>query len=1251
MRHVVGRQTLSYLLFGVLCLFLVTKSEAQTSQQFTGHVQDGTGAVVPRATVTVHSQLTNIDIKTVTTSGGIYTVTYLNPGLYTVSVAAAGFKTEAKTDITLNVDQVSTIDFILTVGSINEVVTVNASNAQIELSKADRGEIIDGERITEMPLNGRNPYNLFWLSPGTLDTSSSIYPRPYDDVTDNFKVNGGNGNIAINLDGITNDSGGGNSGYGTNPGIVPSVDALQEFKITLNPYDASQGHSAGASIDLALKSGGNLSHGTFDYFMRRTWLDAYGWQIKYSNPTKPVKSPHKRDQFSIEADGQLVIPHLFNSKNKLFYVINYEQMNDKTPSTGYNTYSIPNTAWLNGDFSTATYWNSITNTEMPIKIYDPLTPLTSVVDPNDGKTKLAHQQFANNIIPSSRIDSVGRALANMYKYVTPNYNPGAGNAAYTSNYHNLQVEDDTWRNALIKIDYNISDKDKLNFRWGAQGRWDYINSLTGFPDADPANMNQHQRQPQSQTGSVQWTHVFNPNLLLNFASTLMTVDNASNFGRKFSTDIYSTLGFSSSFYSQLQSGEGQHFPYITSGYAPLGYSNLGSSWVTHTLAFLPSMTYVHGLHSVKAGVDIRFNQADNPGGGTNNTLDFETTYTNEFYSQEYSEATGYSSGNSLASMLLGYPSSGTFYYNIHQFWSHHYFAPWIQDDWKISKKLTLNLGLRYDVTTPMVERHNQMTGRFNTTVINPVSSTIPSGSAALGNYPELMGGYEFAGVNGEPRGAAKTNMLDFQPRIGFAYAITPRMSIRGGIGDTYFIGKNVDGTDGFTSSTSYIASNDNGITPYTACATGSVNAGTCSGPGLTDPISTIIKPTGSSKGYLEDLGDSTSFRNPREQVPAIWSYSLTYEAGITKNDTLNVSYVGNHEPNAAVTDNINRNSPSWNAQCDIERGGNHSYCDNTSTGYITNPFKGVAGFKGTSYYTNSVMSKAIFTRPFPEFTDINEGAATNNQRFWNDSLQIIASHNAKGLNLHFAYTHLKSMKAGDWVDTTNRIVDREVNSSYTIRHQLALSGVAYLPFGQGRLFFSHVNRLTDQIINGWEISPLWTYYSGFNWRAGTSWEQTSTGRGITIPMAVKHKTLPADGSHSYMRIRGVNPCVGYKDTDTGVISLSPGAKTAGCSETVMVTKPNSYGLPRLTEDFRVTEPGAYKFDLSASKNFKLPEVYTLQNTSLQVRVDMFNAFNHPNWDLGYSTSSTDNNFGTISKGPSAPSNTPRYLQLSATLKW
>ena len=1236
-----------------LCMFSAVVSWSQTTQQFTGHVLDTTGAAIPEAQVVVHNQATGVDVKTVTTNSGDYTVTYLIPGTYEITASKAGFATVKKTDILLHTDQASTIDFQLGIGATSEVVTVNASAAQVELSKSDRGEIIDNERVQQMPLDSRNPYGLFNLSPGTHDFSSSQYPRPFDNVTGNQYVNGSPQVSQTNIDGVGNDvADAGRAAY------VPPVDAVQEFKIVLNAYDASYGHSGGSAVDLSLKSGTNKLHGSAYEYMRRTWLDTKDFQSKYNSAPK---AQHKRDQYGFEVDGPVVIPHLINGQNKLFFLATYEKLNDILPNPSYNIYSIPNPTWLTGDFSTATYWNSVTNSLQPLTIYDPLTPLHSFVDPIDGKTKQAHSPFPGNIIPSNRIDPVATNILSYLSYLKPNVDPGAGFAPWTNNYQNLQVENDDWQNGAIKIDYNMSEKNMFSFRYSHQARSIFANWGVGAPKDDPANGNGQGTAPAAQTYAVQWTRVFNPNLLLNVGVSAMNFDNNQLEGSTLPYNMTAKLGFSSDFYNQLTNNN--HFLDISSNglpnakdFAELGASWLGYSGDRHALDFLPTLTYIDGPHTIRAGFNVNFSQWANPQGGNGNGLNFSSNFTSHYWNS--SDAPGYTSGMSIASLLLGYPNSGTMNWDTHQFWSQHYFAPWIQDDWKIRRNLTLNIGLRWDFTTPETERHNKMNGAFNQGVLNPVSSMIPAGTAALGTNTNVQGGLTFAGVNGQSRGAYKMNMLDIQPRIGIAYALSNKMSIRGGIGESYISDQSGNGSDGFSSSASYTNSLDNGVTPYTATT----------GQGLGNPIPVVPKPSGASLGYLQDLGKSFSFFNPNYHIPALWSWSATYEIAPTRYDVFSVSYVGNRVPNNPVKANINQISPQWNAQCDVERGGDRQRCDGPA-GQVVNPFQGIAGFSGTGYYSSGTISGSNFTRPFPEFSDITENGATSNGKSWYNAFQAVGSHQvSRSLTLHATYTHAKAETSGGWVDQLNQVVARQVSTTNDVNHSITFSGVGTLPFGRNRLLLSNANRFVDTIVNGWQIAPLYTYYSGFAWRPTDSggpqgtplydtagnWEMVSTGGPINKSMGVSRTTLPPDGSHKDSRIRGVTPCVGYKDTDTGAIIPSPAATAAGCTNIEFVRTPNSYAVGRSNIDFGVRQPGAYKFDMAASKNFSIPEgskIFLGSQMNLQIRVDLLNAFNHPSWDEGYNNDPTSIDFGTIGKGPNGPTNSPRYLQLSARLSW
>jgi hypothetical protein len=994
-----------------------------------------------------------------------------------------------------------------------------------------------------------------------------------------------------------------------------------------------------------------------------------------------------------------LIPHLINGRNKLFFIASYERMRDILPNPSFNTYSVPNPAWVTGDFSTATYWNNTTGSLQPLTIYDPLTPLHTVTDPHcipigDGSNciKQAHDAFPGNKIPTNRIDPVAANVLSYLSYVKPNATPGAGYAPWTNNYVVDQVENDLWTNTMVKVDYNPNDANTLSFRWAHQGRKanDFWN--TCVPLADPANSDGIGTQPETQTGTAQWTHVFNPNLLFNVNTSVMVYTNTAQEGDILPGEV-AKLGYAADFYNQIQSTN--RFLNISSNGLPnsnnfvdFGPGWLGFSGDRNALDFLPTLTYIKGAHTIRAGVNVNFSQWASPIGGNADNFNFSSNFTNEFGggTDNHSDAAGYSSGMSIASLLLGYPDSGHVAWNTYPFYSQRYFAPWVQDDWKLTPKLTLNLGLRWDFTTPQVERHNKMNGIFDQTA----SYLIPSMGGA-----NFQGGLTFAGVNGQSRGAYKMNKLQVQPRIGFAYAISDKMSLRGGIGENYQNVQITNGSDGWGSWTNYTNSLDNGLTPYTA-----VNhpSGSSTPQGLSNPIPIVPKQSEASLGYLQDLGKSFSFANPNYQTPSFWSWSLAYEMAVTKHDVFSISYVGTRVPNNPENNNINQISPQWNAQCDAERGGNPDTCNNAPIGKVKNPFQNKSDFAGGDYYSPDTISGSYKTRPFTQFEDITENGAINDGKNWYNAFQAVGSHQVSGsLSLHATYTHARSMSTGGWVpgnntwnpnnnpktgwvDQLNHVFARELSTYADVNHTVTLSGVAFLPFGRNRLLLSHVNRFADQIVNGWEFTPIYTYYSGFAWRPTNSggsdtsifnhagnWEMAS-GAPINKPMGVGHTILPPDGNHAYSRIRGVNPCVGYKTVDTfkdGTAKIhphaSPAAVQAGCaantedvSNIQFFRTADSYAVGRQNVDFGVRDPGAYTLNLSASKNFSIPEasrIHLGDEMKLQIRVDFLNAFNHPNWDKDYNTDPTDSNFGTIRQGPDGPNSQPRYLQLSGRLTW
>jgi Carboxypeptidase regulatory-like domain/TonB dependent receptor len=1193
---------------------------AQGIQQFVGHVADSSGAAIPGATVTIRNEATSVDVVVKTTQVGDYTAPYVKPGIYTITVNAAGFKVVNKTHVQLDVDQSSKIDFTLPVGNVSETVTVNTDSQQIELSKADRGEVIEAERIKEMPLDGRQVLDLFQLSPGAVQANNPTYNRIQDNVSQNLQANGVTINaVAINIDGSTNDGSGNYEAYN------PPLDSVGEFKVVLNAYDASYGRSAGAAIDLSLKSGTNKIHGTVYEYARRQYLDANTWIYDYSKAG--LKVNHSRDNFGVQLDGPVYIPHLYNGKDRTFFMLQWDQTYENSPSTTPTINSIPNPQWLTGNFAGAQYWDSTTQSLMPLTIYDPLSPLTTFVDV-DGKTKTQHSAFPGNIIPSNRIDSVGAGLFQYYNGIKPNYNPGPGYAPWQNNYYWIQVQTFTGRNGVFKLDQNFGQHDRATLSWGGVEIYNITNP-NGIPADNPANGIASQVQPSEMRFGLEEIHTFTPNLILDNRVAVNTYKQGLTYGTR--GNYLSDLGFSSNFKNNVFVNN--MIPYVSTtsnlggnSFIALSANTPGRHNIGHQLAYQPSVTYIRGRHSIRAGVDMRLLQytTTQPNGQNwpNNQFNFTATWTGQL-GPGYSYAPGLTAGNPIASLLLGDPSTGTTGVNIAPFFSQHYVAFWGEDDWKLTPKLTLNLGIRYDLLGARTERHNKLNGYFDTTATNPYGT----------------GGITFAGVNGVPRGAYSMNLLNIQPRFGLAYAFTPRTSLRAGFGEFFANDESINGNSGFSSNTAYNNSLDNGITPYGH---------------LSDPYPSFIQPTGTSLGTATNIGNSQSFINPNLKIPSIWSSSVSVEQQLTSRDILDISYSSTRAYNLPGSDDLNHVSAAYNAQCDADRGSPNRvlYCDGSSApAKVANPFAGVAAFSGTSVSNNATISAGQLTRPLLAFSSVTE----NNLPLvhsWYNSMQVVASHNAsKDLTFHFALTWSKNMQAGNIIDTVNRIYGRNLMSN-DIPIAITMSGVYYLPVGRGRAFLGHTNRLVDAVVGGWEVSPLYVYHQGNPWNPNPS----TPGQNFRIlaPLYVHQHDLPYDSTHAYKRLQGVNPCVGYEDQDTpGLIHPGPSYTASNCNSYAIIRTASAYSVAQNIIYSGVRLPATHEFDVSVSKRFAWNE-----RANLQLRLDALNVLNHPNWSqvggtgsYGFSTDPTNVNWGTIQKGPQGPANAARELQISGKLNF
>ncbi|MFP5206927.1 MAG: carboxypeptidase regulatory-like domain-containing protein [Acidobacteriota bacterium] len=1214
------------------------------AQEFTGRVTDKTGSVVAKATVIVHNIDTGVSYNAITNGDGIYVVPYLNAGHYSVSAKAAGFETSVHNGITLQVGDTSVVNFVLQVGSTSETVVVTA-NTVLDAGKADVGEVVENTRVTQLPLNGRDPMMLSELAAGVNYSQPFGYTRPFDDTQQYTSVNGGgNGNIEMLLDGTPNNAApinitGGSTENVAHTSYTTPVDSVQEFKMITSPYDAQYGMMSGGVEDVVLKSGTNTLHGDAYEFARRTWLDANSWENDYLIHTlKPGTdlSPYqtarmKWDQFGYELDGPIVVPKLYDGRNKSFFLMQWEHFAQQAPLT--DIASVPDPAWANGDFSNLDYWTP--SGYLPKAIYDPLTAVFDTTPGSPTQNDWVRQPFPGNIIPPGRIDPMAQKILKLFP--APNIAVTGGRDHWNQNYALSTHGNDKYNNILLKWDENWSNADRFSLRYGY---WMRNTNYNGNGMPAPLTTGEFPIVARSHTFALDETHTFSPTLLVDFNANVSVRADLNRGGSFYDS---TALGWTQGEVDSMGGGARGDFPQLCWGdqwwacYANdyTGVGNTGNvEAIKNSLNLLPTVTWIKGKHSVRAGLDARFWQngySQQAGGPTITTGIYWSgmTANHAYYRPD--------DGNDFASFLMGNPTSASNQIWPLTFQSQHYWAPFVQDDWKVSSKLTLNLGLRWDFMPAEVERHNQGNYAFDTTDINPYLTSV-----RVPGHGELVGGLTFLGVNGNPTSDYKLVKGDYQPRVGFAYALNTKTVIRGGFGKSMQAAQNGIPVAGYSSTTTAITSNPNypsGALPNTQNPLISLFWG--------GPSSGIVQPTGSSMGLGTNLGQNgygVTTINPFYRNPSFWSYSLGFERQFFTNDSINVSYVGSRLYDGNSSSNINLQNNAMKVACNPMLGGIPDNCNTQNAqANLPNPFYGVSVMP-SNYSAPTVFDKLDLSRPMPQFGDttVNE---MNDARTWFNSLQITVLHKvSNSLTLHGTETWSKSMDAGTWADQGYGIRNRTVDTN-DMPHRVTVSGVYMLPIGRGHMFLPNANRIVDSTIGGWEVSSL------FIWQSGVP----EGVPGYYLHNARVSRHLQKDNGY----IRVFAPFAEHYEEKNGLWFVGqyeneitgPGGTTGYDYDGPNTGTPNFMDVPpyapaAMVEYSGIREAGVRTFDTSFDKNFSLHE-----NLMMQLRLDAFNVLNHPEWTGGADTTTTDPNLGVITKGPTGQSNNPRQMQISVKVSW
>jgi hypothetical protein len=1186
------------------CVFLC--AGILLSQEFratiSGHVLDPSGAGVPGAAVSVSNVDTNIKTDATTGADGTYTVPYLRPGNYTLTVDASGFKKYVQSGIILEVAQKAGIDIALEVGAQTQSVEVTAATQLLETESANRGTDLNTQTVQELPLNFRNPYSLMASTPGVQFRGNLTWQRPFDGGSVvAFSMNGGlTGYNEVLIDGAPNtafgDSGGSAAGY------VPTVDSVSEVKVQTSTYDAQFGRTTGGVANVAIKAGTNQLHGAAYEFYRRTWLDANTFA---NNSRRAAKTTHLLDQPGVQLDGPVYIPKVYNGKNRTFFNFSYEKIHEKAPAAIVQSAGAPE--FLTGDFSKLT-----TATGSLTAIFDPTTGHADASAPNGW----VRNPFPNNRIPASQISPVS---VNILKYM-PAPNCTTPNTGYSfSNWCNsANADEDKYYNYLSKVDHNINDSNHVFFRFSGYNRSEF-RPFNGILGVAASGQQPYHRINNSAAGD--WVATLTPTMVFNLRASYTRVIEAGNADVNSGFDMAGKLGFPSSLISSLPSAR-NFGVYTPSGYMQLGRGGVKN--VDNDYAVTGSITKIWNKHTIHTGFDIRqfnylYQNDSSNSSGTDGVFNIGsgTGFTSQYWNNSNN------TGNGYAEFLLG-DVNGSIQLRPFIWMRQYYGALYLQDDWKVTQRLTLNLGLRWDANMAPTEKYDRLNIGLDRTTTSPLAALVDKSLLPYGNA-NLKGGMLFANTNGNSRGAYNSDLSKVAPRVGFAYRLTDKLVLRGGYGMYYF---NLNmfsyrNFNGYSQGTSLTTSNDGGKTPRTLA----------NGGYIADPFPTgFTPPSGNSLGLNTFVGQSFNVPYRNVSTPRTDQISLGLQYSVSKSSVVEVTYGGSRGYNLSMTSYYNLPSADLRKQCSYLDGGLPSFCDTQ----ITNPFRSLAPFltSGSSWYTGTTLSRWQLMRPFPQINGDGSIVNTTMGRSWYNSGQVNYRYRTRsGLTVNAGYTFSKWLTRTGYDDNITGKLQTRLSGDDQ-RHVLKILGNYELPFGKGKKFLGGSGGVVNHIAGGWEINSTFQSASG----APVNLPTTAIPLKKTIVSSVNWKQqiarvwdactiqINANGTQTLLR-----PQVCGTDPAAYSWILLPGYTTAQQSPSF-----SNIRMPRLTF-----------MDASLNKSFTIRE-----RLRAQFRIEGFNVLNHTLFGGNVNTSATDanGNFGSWQPANNTQGY-PRQFQLGLKIAW
>jgi hypothetical protein len=1011
---------------GALFVLVAAAAAPAAAQDFrgsiTGRIADAQGGFLPGATVTATNLATNAESSTTTDGVGGYTIPYLTPGTYRLTAELSGFKKVIREGVEVRIGDRLAIDLKLDVGQLEETVTVAAETPLLETRSGSAGQVIDEKRIALMPLSDGNPFVLARLAPGVAYHGDLKFSRPFDNGgTSDFTADGGPGRNEFTLDGSPN------MANGRRVAFVPPAGAVQEFKVETATFDAQQGHTAGATVNVTLKSGTNSLKGDGYYHYRDEVLSGNDFFLERAGRPKD-DTGYKRYGFT--AGGPAV-------RNRTFFFGAFEWLYDTFPEPGQ--FTVPTEAQRRGDFSAL----------LPsIVIYDPLTAVRRA----DGRVE--RQPFQNNIIPTNRLSPI--ALEYLKYYPLPNQ---AGTAQGVNNFITANSRGDDFYSMNYRVDHTVTDKQRFFVRYSRNNRRENRGNWTGEINGIRPTGNYLFRINDALNVDHVWT--MTNSALLNLRGSWSRFQEPSERQHQGIFDPAS-LGFPQS--ASQYFGDNKYFPRFD--FDDASFSDLGDTFAGGTNAsiysFQPTLTLMRGKHSFRMGSDFRVYREES----------FPSVHSAGQYvfgrgavlTRQLDNSAAAAIGQDLAAMLLGYPSGGTIDRSTDRFNQLIYGGVFVQDDWKVTNKLSVNLGLRWEYEGAPTERSNRNVRGFDPSASLSITSAAEAAYAASPIPQIAPGAFHARGgllfLTDDQRGTYDYDKNNFQPRVGFAYQANDKTVVRGGWA-VYAVPALFDISGiyqpGFSQGTTIVPSLDTGVTIRATLANPWPD-GVTTPPGAANGVNTFL---GRSIGRFNDQLSYVNGQSMR------WVLSVQRE--LPAQFVVEGAYVASRSYDLSTDFNMNPIPRQYLTTSSVR---DQATVDFLSAN-VTNPFRGLLPGEGLN---GNTAARSQLLRPFPQFQNIDVRRYDGSSRF--DSVQgQLRKRFAGGYMFETSYTWSDFKEKVTRLNDTDPDYEERFNDTH-LPHRLVVNGIWELPFGKGRRWGSGANGVVNALVGNWSVSAVWNWQSG-----------------------------------------------------------------------------------------------------------------------------------------------------------------------------